>query len=312
MAPLAVRTYLLAALALVPILTFLHRGSKRSSRLPRKNERVLILGASSGIGRSLALEYAKLGAKGVCVVGRRADKISEVVAECNAIKGSNTEVLGIAGDFAEAGDMVNLRTQVESQWGGIDTMIVAAGVSALRPLLEIAGAGDKEGIQHVVDIAALATRGNYVGPLVAAVTFIPLLESTSPSPAILLLNSLASAIPAPTRTLYAATKAASLHLYQALAIEHPRIAFTHVLPSTVEGDFRASAVDGGTVREADPNKTGLKRTAVARRCVQAVERAEKNVFMPWTMGLGHIVYWLWPAFVEARASAKYQFSAPAR
>ena len=71
--------------------------------------------------------------------------------------------------------------------------------------------------------------------------------------------------PAPTRTLYAATKAASLLLYQALSIEHSKIAFTYILPSTVEGDFRAGAVDGGEVREEDPSKHGLKREAVAKR-----------------------------------------------
>jgi hypothetical protein len=48
-------------------------------------------------------------------------------------------------------------------------------------------------------------------------------------------------------------------LYRSLSIEHPDISFSFVLPSTVEGDFRASAVDGGSVRETDPNKHGLKR-----------------------------------------------------
>lgn len=54
-------------------------------------------------------------------------------------------------------------------------MIVAAGVSALRPLMEIASdkpENETSGIEHIVDVAALATRGNYVGPLVAAVAFV--------------------------------------------------------------------------------------------------------------------------------------------
>ncbi|KAJ7473964.1 hypothetical protein FB451DRAFT_1002785, partial [Mycena latifolia] len=134
-----------------------------------------------------------------------------------------------------------------------------------------------------------------------------LLQANSSHPSVL-LNTLASAIPVPTRTIYASTKAASLHLYQALAIEHPAIAFAHLLPSTVEGDFRASAVDGGTVREADPNKTGLKRTAVARRCVISIEDGEKNVFMPWAMGPAHLLYWLWPRLIEWGARVKYNFS----
>jgi len=206
---------------------------------------------------------------------------------------------------------------MDIEWNGLDTLVVAAGVSALQPLLAIAGVEVEnktelemttlEGIQNTVDVAAAATRGNYVGPLVAAVTFVPLLSNTSKSPSIILVNSLASVIPAPTRTLYASTKAASLVLYQALSIEHPNIAFTFFMPATVEGDFRASAVDSGPVRELDPNAHGLKREDVARRCIDATDNGEKAVFMPVHMRYGHLLYWVWPAFVERVARRKYNF-----
>jgi hypothetical protein len=81
------------------------------------------------------------------------------------------------------------------------------------------------------------------------------------------------------------------------------------MPSTVEGDFRTSAVDGGTVYERDPNKYGLRREAVAARCVQAVDNKDKTVFMPRLMRFGHLLYWLLPRFVEWRASVKYGFGA---
>ena len=60
-------------------------------------------------------------------------------------------------------------------------MIIAAGVSAVQPLLDLAGIeaeteGSAQatvaGIQHTVNIAAAATQGNYVGPLISAVTFV--------------------------------------------------------------------------------------------------------------------------------------------
>src|SRR6266446_6405363 len=125
-----------------------------------------------------------------------------------------------------------------------------------------------------------------------------MLSNTSKSPSIVLVNSLASVIPAPTRTLYASTKAASLVLYQALSIEHPNINFTFLMPATVEGDFRASAVDNGPVRELDPTAHGLKREDVARRCIAAADNGEKTVFMPPFMRFGHLLYWIWPAFIE--------------
>ena len=78
-------------------------------------------------------------------------------------------------------------------------------------------------------------------------------------------------------------------------------------PSTVEGDFRASAVDGGPVREADPNKSGLSKYAVAKRCVTAVDTGEGNVFIPWHMSIGHILYWVLPSFVQWWARRKYRY-----
>lgn len=75
------------------------------------------------------------------------------------------------------------------EWNGLDTLVVCAGVSALRPLLELAGLESKdgkvsppqastEGVQHTVDVAHAAIRGNYIGPLVCAVTFV---SSLAPS-----------------------------------------------------------------------------------------------------------------------------------
>ncbi|KAJ3565862.1 hypothetical protein NP233_g7373 [Leucocoprinus birnbaumii] len=249
--------------------------------------------------------------------------VEETVQECRAERGGQDGVLGCVADFTVVEDMIRVRNLIAEEWEGIDTLVVAAGVSALKPLLAVAGLestkvrgqpeefnppqADQDAIQRVVDIAGAATKANYVGPLIAAVTFIPMMISTSRSPSVLLVSSLASVIPAPTRAIYASTKSASLLLYQALAIEHRGVNFSLVMPSTVEGDFRSSAVDGGSIRERDPNKAGLKREAVAERCIQAVDNKDKTVFLPATMRLGHLLYWLLPSFIEWRASVKYGF-----
>jgi short-subunit dehydrogenase len=164
------------------------------------------------------------------------------------------------------------------------------------------------------------------------------MERTSRTPAILLISSLGAAIPAPTRSIYGSTKAASLALYQALAIEHPRIAFTYILPSTVRGSFRSSAVDAepqervasGTEsntavedetstavsslnRHSDAASAGaetmhgLSREAVAKRCVAAVDAGEKVVFYPPFYVYAQLLYWMWPSFIERKAAKKYGF-----
>lgn len=123
------------------------------------------------------------------------------------------------------------------------------------------------------------------------------------------MSSLASVIPAPTRSIYAATKSSSLLLYQSLSIEHPSITFSLVMPSTIKGDFRSSAVDGGSVRDASPgpSQKGLDKSYVARKCIAAIDYRKKHVFLPGFHGISHLLYWLFPSFIEARAREKYQF-----
>jgi short-subunit dehydrogenase len=68
-------------------------------------------------------------------------------------------------------------------------------------------------------------------------------------------------------------------------------------------------VDNGPVREEDPNKSGLKREDVAKRCIEAVDKRERHVFMPRFMRIAHLFYWIWPRFVEGKARKKYNFEA---
>ncbi|ESK93510.1 short-chain dehydrogenase reductase family protein [Moniliophthora roreri MCA 2997] len=282
--------------------------TRRRRKILHQSERVLVLGGSSGIGREIARQYAARGAK-VCIVGRTPEKLAEAVEEC---KGAISAV----ADLSNVEDMIRLRNMLETDLGGIDTIIVAAGVSATRPLLSIADVDSptanatQAGVERAVTAASAAVQGNYIGPLVAAVTFIPLLKRTSSSPSILLISSLGAVVPAPTRTIYGSTKSASLLLYQSLAIEHPSINFSFILPSTVQGDFRASAVDVDSTAKATStwNSEGLKVADVAKRCVEVVDSGEKLVFLPSTMRLGHLLYWIWPSFVEKKAMKKYGFT----
>ncbi|KAF8988092.1 hypothetical protein BDQ17DRAFT_1374374 [Cyathus striatus] len=268
--------------AVLPVFFLLRRLLKsntplRPSKVAKETERVVILGASSGIGRSIAHLYAERGAH-VFIVGRREYQVNEVVDECK---------------------------QRSGEWNGLDTLVVAAGVSSLRPLMAVACVDDdghngvvapqatQEGLQTTVNVAEAALRGNFIGPLVSAVSFIPLLTLSSRAPSITLISSVASLIPAPTRSLYCSTKSASLVLFQSLSIEHPKIAFTHILPATPT--------------ELDPNTHGMKPEEVARRTVDAIDRAPRRVYA-YSIRFAHLVYWIWPAFIERKARDKYNFS----
>ncbi|KAI1778751.1 NAD(P)-binding protein [Hypoxylon cercidicola] len=286
------------------------RAPNRHGSIQPREERVLIIGASSGLGRSVAKQYAARGAR-VCIVARRAEQLSVLAEECGQ------RCIWVAADFGNAEDMIRLRERLLAEWDGLDSLHICAGVSAVQPVMTLAGVrpgeyddASADGIQKAVDITTAATQGNVYGPLVTAVTFIPMLMRTSTSPSILLVSSVAAVVPAPTRVVYAATKASSLLLFQSLAIEHPDITFTFILPATIQGNFRASAVDAdASSREAEPNRKGLKLDYVANRCVEAVDRQVRgNVVIPWfPYAIAHHLYYIWPSFIEQQARKKYAF-----
>ncbi|KIM31064.1 hypothetical protein M408DRAFT_327957 [Serendipita vermifera MAFF 305830] len=301
-------------LTLSAIMKYMFKPLSRVKRLSPTAERVLIVGATSGVGRNLANLYAKRGTK-VCIIGRRQAQLEEVRAECiqsGDAANIKSSILAMAADMTSAEDLVAVREYLEKEWGGVDTIVVCAGVSALRPLLDVAhsphGKSETsvEAVKLTGEVAQKAISGNFTGPLLTAVTFIPQLQRTSQAPAILLISSVAALIPAPSRSLYCSSKAASLMLFRSLAIEHPSIAFNYICPGTIEGSFRASAVDGGDVREALDG--ALKIEEVASRCMRMVDHNEGLVMVPWKYTPALWLSLLVPWFTDRKAAEKYGYT----
>ncbi|KAI1269861.1 short chain dehydrogenase [Xylariaceae sp. FL1019] len=303
MKPLPVTATVIAAV-LILYRAFKAKARKRTLYIKPNKERVLIIGASSGLGRTLTKHYASRGAR-VCAVARRKKQLDEIAVECG------DGCLAIVTDFTNSSDMVTLRHRLVSEWGGLDTVHICAGVGAVQPVMQLAGDSDEPGIEHAAEIAQRAVDVNFKGVLIATTALIPTLKETSLAPAILLVSSVAAIVPAPTRALYAATKAASLLFFQSLAIEQPTIAFTTVLPATIEGDFRASAIDADPNQKAETNKKGLKLDYVASVCTDAVDGQRRgNIVVPWVpYAIAHHLYYLWPSLIERQARKKYDYTA---
>lgn len=92
-----------------------------------KANTILITGASSGIGRMLAVEYAtKRGAK-VIVSARRE---AELVSLCDQIRAAGGDASHIVCDVADPRAAYDLAKQAESRLGSLDMVIANAGVGA--------------------------------------------------------------------------------------------------------------------------------------------------------------------------------------
>jgi NAD(P)-dependent dehydrogenase (short-subunit alcohol dehydrogenase family) len=90
----------------------------------------LVTGASRGLGRAMAMEFAQSGAD-VAIVARRPDVLAETRREIQAA--SNGRVFGYVGDMALAGDIERVFGQAVSDLGQVDIVVNNAGTSAARP-----------------------------------------------------------------------------------------------------------------------------------------------------------------------------------
>lgn len=90
-----------------------------------QNERVLVLGASSGIGREAAKLFARAGAK-VYASARRAERLSELAASLQAE--GHTIAYG-AADAASHDSMLALAADAQAKLGGVDILVYATGTN---------------------------------------------------------------------------------------------------------------------------------------------------------------------------------------
>src|SRR3954470_16949050 len=107
-----------------------HRPGQRDIDLDGK--RVLLTGASSGIGEAAAIRFARLGAT-VVVVARRRDLLDEVA---DRILADGGDALAIDCDLADLDAVDALAARVEKEIGGVDILVNNAGRSIRRPLAE--------------------------------------------------------------------------------------------------------------------------------------------------------------------------------
>ena len=84
----------------------------------------LITGAGRGIGRAIALTFAREGAK-VAVTGRNSPRLAQVVQEIGA-GGGVAEALVL--DVTREADAARVAEKVVAQWGGVDILVNNAGV----------------------------------------------------------------------------------------------------------------------------------------------------------------------------------------
>ncbi|MCH2414153.1 MAG: SDR family NAD(P)-dependent oxidoreductase [Actinomycetota bacterium] len=95
---------------------------------PLEGRRVLVVGASSGIGAALARAVAAGGGQ-VAVSARRSDRLEELVAQMGT-------GYAVPGDATDPDDARRVADAAATALGGLDLMVYVAGYGVLQPLVE--------------------------------------------------------------------------------------------------------------------------------------------------------------------------------
>jgi short-subunit dehydrogenase len=219
---------------------------------------VVITGASSGIGRSAAIEWGKRGAK-VVLSARGESALGAVGREVMEAGG---QVVVESGDVTNEADRVRLVEKACHAFGGIDVLVNNAGRGYYAAVRDI----DPRELEALFAL-------NVVAPLRLSQLALPALERTKGT--IVMVSSIAGVVSSPRMGAYAASKFALEALAIALRAECAAsgIGVVVVRPGPVDTPFRAHSIAKGV--EAGVRPRGAKVQApeeVARQMVAAVER----------------------------------------
>ena len=191
---------------------------------------VVITGATSGIGREAALQFADAGAR-VVVAGRREERLNELVSEIEAKGG---EALAVRADVADQSQVDHLIETAFEKFGRVDTLVNNAGV-ALAAKFETQTLED---FRRLMDV-------NFWGAVYGCRAVVPRMKTQSGGGVIINISSILGKRGMPFETAYCASKFALAGFSESLRVElmTESIDVVSVFPGAVETEIFESAAN---------------------------------------------------------------------
>jgi short-subunit dehydrogenase len=241
---------------------------------------VVVTGASSGIGRALALEMARRG-HSLGMTARRLPLLEQLREEIRAAHGEALRVEIGALDVCDTASVGPLLHELFGRLGGIDTIVVNAGTNALTRI----GQGD---LARQLDLIQTNLAGAIATVDAAVEHFL-----TKGRGHVVGITSLAARQPLPKQAAYCASKA-GLSMYLASArvdLRRKGIAISDIMPGFIKTDI-VEGVDIGQLPFA------VSAEKAAREMARLIERRVKSGVVPafpWRLVrpfLGHLPEWM--------------------
>lgn len=223
----------------------------------------VITGSGSGIGKAVAIAFAKKGAT-VHLVDLRQARIAEVLDELSA-EVSHRNIHGHTINVIKPEQLTQLATTVQ---GKVDILINCAGVLHQGKIATTAN----QQLHQVLDV-------NLWGAIYAIKAFLPQMRNRKNGSHIVNIASIAGLIGAPEMAIYNASKSAILGLTESLSIElaADNIHVAAICPGSVktnlgsDGVFSSDSTVAQTLSSAIHR--GVRPERVARDIIRAIEQS---------------------------------------
>lgn len=224
-------------------------------------QRILLSGASSGLGRALAVELAGRGSR-LVLNARRESELNETAASCR--DAGAAEVRVVTGDIGVTGEAERIVRAAQEAFGGLDVVIANAGISRDGPAEEITG-------KDLDDVFAV----NFFGASKMALAALPDMIAQG-SGRIVGISSVAAYRGLPGSAVYCASKAALTTFLESM---RPELAKKGVAVTVVAPGFMNTPM---TEKNPFPMPLIMTPEKAARIIANGLERGKREIAFPWS------------------------------
>lgn len=242
----------------------------------------LVTGASSGIGRALALRLASCGAR-VALVARRREALAEVAAD---IEEKGGQALVLPCDVAQPEAVAAAAARATDHFGSVDLLVNNAGYGHHRRFLE----WDLADIERMVHV-------NYLGSVYFTKALLGGMVQRGMG-WIVFVASVAGRIAPPEEAAYAASKFALVGFAEALSLE-VEDAGVHIL-TVCPGVIRTPFFDAEAMARMPPvaRRAMAEPEGLVDAILRALERGRREITYPRHMAAAYSFRALAPEFTR--------------
>lgn len=224
--------------------------------------RVLVTGASQGIGRALVLDAAKRGCH-VLAAARSQELLDQLANEAG---GFSSFVRTVVADVTKPEDRAAMVEAATRHFGGMDVLVNNAGIGATGHFMD----SEPEVLRQIFET-------NFFGLTETTRAFLPLLKQ-GVTPAIVNISSVVGKRALPARSLYSSSKFAVMGFSEAIRAELAKdgIDVLVVSPGLTQTNFSKNMLEQKAKIQLD-HLRGMTSEEVAAATLRAIERGSLDV-----------------------------------